>query len=384
MKAYTQVIPGKAYTVDYGYTPPFNSEVTSNSSVITLSAPGANKGNFVDPTAWNYVFNQTYVPHGIVEHYDGTVLRSRKSGILDYSGIPLPTWDNRNTVYNLALGRLNDQLRGDLDLSIALGESGTTARMLKNTAKLLRFARGKMPPGGFGSTRDIANGYLQWKYGWKPLMNDVFSAANESINQTVNYARKVKARAAMPIEFGGRVTYTSVGSVYGGVPFSRESLSKCYQACEIGVSLEVPQTVHNVARWTSMNPVSIAWELIPYSFVVDWFVDIGSYLRNMETGFLYNSIFKVGYKSELFRYHFMDNCPKHKVTDPGWGTMDQCKDVYASFRHVEFNRQILTSYPLPYRPTVKVDLGSSQLLSAAALLRQLLPGKRRGSSGNVA
>jgi hypothetical protein len=29
------------------------------------------------------------------------------------------------------------------------------------------------------------------------------------------------------------------------------------------------------------DPLSIAWELIPYSFVVDWFIPIGSYLENL-------------------------------------------------------------------------------------------------------
>jgi hypothetical protein len=29
------------------------------------------------------------------------------------------------------------------------------------------------------------------------------------------------------------------------------------------------------------DPLSVAWELIPYSFVVDWFVPIGTYLDNL-------------------------------------------------------------------------------------------------------
>ena len=32
-----------------------------------------------------------------------------------------------------------------------------------------------------------------------------------------------------------------------------------------------------------MDPLSVVWELIPYSFVVDWFIPIGTYLENLNT-----------------------------------------------------------------------------------------------------
>ena len=54
-----------------------------------------------------------------------------------------------------------------------------------------------------------------------------------------------------------------------------------------------------VSTYTSMNPASIKWELVPYSFVVDWFYDIGSYLRGCETSTIYSSVFKAGWTSEL-------------------------------------------------------------------------------------
>jgi hypothetical protein len=119
-----------------------------------------------------------------------------------------------------------------------------------------------------------------------------------------------------------------------------------------------------------MNPLSITWELIPYSFVVDWFVDIGSYLRNFETGLLYNSIFLSGYKSELYRYGAELTCgfAQHVSGDMKY----IARDLNAMTRRVEFSRTVLGTYPLPNRPSIKADLGSSQLLSAAALLRQFL------------
>ena len=126
-----------------------------------------------------------------------------------------------------------------------------------------------------------------------------------------------------------------------------------------------------MARWTSLNPVSIAWELTPYSFVVDWFYDLGGYLRNLETGLLYNTRFKSGYKSELYLWESDEIAPMggtHAVGDNSW-RIQACKQ---RTRRVQFYRTKLTSYPLPHLPRLDAKLGSSRLLSAASLLTQKL------------
>ena len=38
-------------------------------------------------------------------------------------------------------------------------------------------------------------------------------------------------------------------------------------------------TVGTLEQFGVLNPASVAWELTPFSFVVDWFVNIGSFLR---------------------------------------------------------------------------------------------------------
>jgi len=380
MKSYSKNISTSWMTIDERFIPPFVTSGLTPGWTSSLSCPQSNKGDLTTPTSWSYTAHDVYNVHGsavltgIMSFNKG--MRIISTGNLADSGMPVPEWDNRNAVYNLALSRLNDKVRGSLDLSIALGESRTTIRMLKNTAKLLSFARLRMPPGGFGSSRDVANGYLQWKYGWKPLLSDVFDAANESISICVNHISKVHASAKLPLSGAGSVRYGSVHNT-PNVPFVRVFdggwTQGGFQGCKVGVTLEVPQNVHNASRWTSLNPLSITWELIPFSFVADWFLDIGSYLRNLETGLLYNSVFKTGYKSELFRASFTDECQFYQAPIP-LGSQFETKlfGLVAEYRHVEFLRTRLASYPLPHRPTFKVDLGSSQLFSAAALLRQLI------------
>lgn len=356
--------------------------ITSSQLVLGYSdqvvCPTSNKGNMVDATPWNYTISR------VVRHYGKKETLTPSGGLIAglHGVIDIPQQETRSqkdTVYNMALNRLNDKVRGNLDLSIALAESGTTARMIRNTFKVLNHARKLKPPGGYGSTRDVANGYLQFKYGWKPLLSDVYNAANESIRVVVNKLERTSASAKIPEGRKYIRKYASYGSSVD-VPVERTVSEGSFSGCKIGVSLEIPPDSFRLDRWTSVNPVSIAWELVPYSFVVDWFFDIGSYLRNIETGLLLGARFRSGYVSEIWRSEVLDELDgwvsptniynqKHRYTANVGERLD-----------LIFTRARLSNYPFPRRPTINVDLGSGQLFSAAALLRQLLPDQNGAGS----
>jgi hypothetical protein len=302
-------------------------------------------------------------------------MRIVTTGNLSCTLPPLPPWDEQNNVYNGALNKLSKKVRGSLDLSIALFESKTTAKMLKATAQLLKLAKGRRPYSGYGGTKDIANGYLQYKYGWKPLIEDIFSSANESINQCVNFISKVKVKDKLPLSGNlSSVSYPAVATC-PNVPFVRTITggwgNSAFQRCQIGVCLGVPETVHNVSRWTSLNPITWTWELLPYSFVVDWVYDIGSYLNNLETGLLYNCLFKHGYITHTYRFMAIDECESFTSHDDGQ-FVHKVIGVVADHYYYQIIRSKLGAYPLPHRPTFDVDLNGNQLMSAAALLRQLI------------
>lgn len=365
--------------------------ITSSSLVLGYSdqvvCPQANHGNMKDPTLWSYSTAK------ILRHYGKKETLTPSNGLIAglHGVIDVPQQETRSqkdTVYNMALSRLNEKVRGSLDLSIALAESGTTARMIRNTFKVLNHARKLKPPGGYGSTRDVANGYLQYKYGWKPLMSDVWKAADESIRVVQNKLERTSASARIP---EGR-TYVRKYASYGSstdVPVDRVVSDGSFSGCKIGISLEIPPDSFRLDRWTSVNPVGIAWELIPYSFVVDWFFDIGSYLRNIETGLLLGARFRSGYVSEIWRSEVKDELKNWVSPVNQWSQKHRYTDNIGERLDIIFTRGLLSNYPFPRRPTLKVDLGSGQLFSAAALLRQLMPDSsgaqqqpsRRGRAG---
>lgn len=325
-----------------------------------------NSGNRVDPNNWSYVVQERkawrgkYINHSWssgawhTDEYEGNIAPNKFP-----AHVP---WES-DAPYNAALEKLNAKARGELDLGIALAEAGSTMRMVKSVSKVIDFARLSR----LGGTKDLANGWLQWQYGWKPLVSDVFLAADEAIRVVLNELQSIRARATIPIEVN-REHRREIITTNPLTPTVAKGKGKA--SCTIGVRYQVPR--FDPARWSSLNPVSLAWELIPYSFVFDWFYDVGSWLRAMETGLYYGASFKSGWVSELYRYEAVENVKlPHNVVYSSVSRREWFPTT-GSIRRIEFRRRVLTSWPLPRKPTFKVDLGAQRMISAAALLRQLL------------
>lgn len=342
------------------------SSSTSNYQVRTgyenITPAGTTSGNFKDPNPWGYeiqdwshLFGRFHKQWGGYQQIvDGPVYAPS----YEFTDFSIPSFDDNN-LYNTALSRLNEKVRGSLDLSVALGELGSTNRMVKAALSAERYTR------DFKALRSIrtfsklaSNIWLEYTYGWKPLANDIYQAADESMRFVLNKLEKISA-SANERNFPGATTQKTV-MTGGRVPFT--TTYEGIHGYRITISLEHPS--RDIARWTSLNPLSIAWELMPYSFVVDWAYDVGSYLRNFETALLYGANFRGGYVDHLL------------ALDCGGRAGNSSDFLFftgkSSLKYRRFQRSVLTSYPFPAKPQFEVKMGSSRLLSAAALLRQLI------------
>lgn len=329
-------------------------------------------GNFKDPNSWSYT---TYRVRWNPGTFDSRYPPGWGSGQDYWSGWPagqndpyvLPWGDARTIAYNSALSRLNEKVRGGLDLGVTLAELGQTRRMLGGLRNVFNFANAS----GFGTGRDLANGWLAWQYGWRQLQQDIFGILNESLNISFATIKKVTGSASVPVTYKG--AGAPIYTTYNHAPSVNNTKGKA--ACRIVIELELPG--FSLARWTSLNPVSLAWELIPYSFVVDWFYNVGNFLRNAETAFIYSSRFKSGYVSELYcidgNEFLASSAPFVSSTNPL--IISTALGFSRTLRYRSFARSVLTTYPLPRKPVLQAKLGSEQLLSAAALLSQMIGGR---------
>lgn len=286
-----------------------------------------------------------------------------------------PAIDYSN-VYARALDKLTDEVRGGLDLSVDLLQAGQVVRMFNVRKRIIDFTRTFTERVHFRTrtrrsedyafTRYMASARLEYMYGVKPLIGSLFGAADEMLRHVINETARFKVSATdrgyKPSEFGV--------SMYYGMQRFNGAVLDCKVSTRLGVDVRTDQ--FDISRWTSLNPVSIAWELMPYSFVVDWFLNIGGYLRNMETYLLNASKFRSGYRTNFVAFQGTAEAQLGVPSDSSGG--DKITVTVNGWRIL---RSTLTEYPIPQLPSIQAELGSSRLLNGAALLAQFLPVGRK-------
>lgn len=267
----------------------------------------------------------------------------------DYSGIA-----------SAALDRLNDRVRGNLDVSVDLAEAHKTKKMFNATERLVDLT--KTFTKKFGVVKLASNAWLEYVYGIKPLVNTIFGCANENINIVLNSTSRFKARASGPI----RPSKVRINTIWGFIdyPVTNSSIK-----ASISYGIDVRTDQFDLARWSTLNPVGIAYELMPFSFVADWVLNVGGYLRNMETYLLYANKFRGGYSTSLITGNLAFQLLDKNLS----GNMVSQNSFHKGFvEFVSIQRSLLASYPVPTLPSFDVNMGSSRLLSAASLLGQML------------
>ena len=144
--------------------------------------------------------------------------------------------------------------------------------------------------------------------------------------------------------------------------------------CEISVKLKPNNSrVSALASYTSLNPASMLWEAMPYSFVVDWVYNLGGYLRNLETALVYCNQFVDGYVT----YGEKTESIWTQKWSGTYASSNRIYDYSGGWTRTMKDRQKLYSYPFPRFPVLNPELGTGRLLNAAALLSQFLTGKAR-------
>lgn len=293
---------------------------------------------------------------------------SRGSGSVLFAAVspfnyqPTPNFDH---VYNEAVAKLGEKLRGGLDVSVDLAEANKTRKMLKVTDTVLDLV--KTATKRFGTLKALGNAWLTNQYGIQPLLKTIYGLAEENIRVVINSTEHYSVRSTV------KYTPTSllVPAYWGNivVPVTEADMK---MSVTLGVNMRTPQAEETLRRFTSLNPASIAWELTPYSFVADWFYNVGGYLRSLETQALYHNDYISGYRTNLLAGTAQSY--QRSVSTTPTSSSIVTTDFFVNSLNIE--RSVIGAYPFPAYPVLRAGLGSSRLLSAASLLAGFL-GKRQ-------
>lgn len=222
----------------------------------------------------------------------------------------------------------------------------------------------------------LSDTWLEYSYGWKPLLRDVYdhaAAAAEFMVEHQSKVRTVKARANCE-------RYTSYVQIPVNDQVKRTFYGYSKISGEIGISYSIPNGAVNIATAFGLqNPLEVIWELVPFSFVADWFLPIGDSLRALSA---FNGlVFHSGYKS-----HKHVRTITSSVEGYGGFTSGGVRWFGASGggtgKRWEYDqgRVLLTSFPSFVWPQLKDPRSWSHAASAIALLQSLFlrDGSRRG------
>lgn len=138
----------------------------------------------------------------------------------------------------------------------------------------VRGPRGRSPDAK-GGVKQVAQFHLWLNLGLMPIAQDVYALANKDL-------RPPTLRVAKSKSFSG--THVAIEGAESGT-FSTEVGFKT--RLTVSAKADIPSLDYfaaNIAQQLGLtNPASLAWELMPYSFIVNWFVDIGSFLAQFDT-----------------------------------------------------------------------------------------------------
>ncbi len=180
------------------------------------------------------------------------------------------------------LSRLRQRVAGsDFDFGVFLGEGHEALRMITNAATRIYAASYALKRGDLGwaarslvigtdrqklwDKKNPARNWLELQYGWLPLLGDAKAGA-EFLAHKLNVPLQQVIRVSM--RSSGSVSPTATAIAYSGATARTQKRLKAILR-ESNV-----QTLSGI-----VDPFTVAWELTPWSFVVDWFIPIGDYLQ---------------------------------------------------------------------------------------------------------
>ena len=231
---------------------------------------------------------------------------------------------NSNNDYAL-YGKLSDELGSGFNLSVFLGEGKESLQTITQAATRIYRAAREVKKGRFNNaanilvsgsshggrgkqnkpgkvfasakqdTKDFASLWLQLQYGWMPLLQDVYAAAKH-LAYLQNRPFVATYRVRKTALWSG-TSYTS------NLPTGSDRYTGWLKESHTLVAKIT--SVNEAALLGLTNPAAVAWELIPYSFVADWFIPVGNYLeainlRSALTGSFVLTTFKDGRVYDVF------------------------------------------------------------------------------------
>lgn len=188
-----------------------------------------------------------------------------RDGIANISNMIAEREGLKRTMYQWAIGSLSTLVEGKRAIVRAIGDT-------------------------LSDPRKIASAYLSYIYGLKPAINDFSNLLREFTDDSKTW-RKYRGVAKKSWD-----TSTS----YRRGP-SKIEVTRVYDLTVKNQVIVLGDIAHpSLSSHSSINLLEAGWETIPFSFVADWFIPIGSFLASQDlfSGVTYHSSYETRFYRE--------------------------------------------------------------------------------------
>lgn len=262
--------------------------------------------------------------------------------------------------------------RAEAALAVDIAERNKTLQMVGSAVNRLISAARNVRRGRFAqAARDLkiqkpknlkdfnkyfAENWLAYRYGWTPLYGSI--AASLEVFDKPPRDHFVKATVS-----------------------AQRSIQDSWVTAAITMKGRMVVESPTVARLNQMgllNPLSVAWELVPFSFVADWFLPVGSYLESMTsfTGLRFEEA-STTYHASGHRYLWYSNVSYSWIRDKQAAPFNARYDDPGASYWYRMKQRHVGTFQRPPLGGLNNGFNPKRLLDSIALLQAILLGKRK-------
>lgn len=271
------------------------------------------------------------------------------------------------------LAKIKDQ---KVNLLQALAERNQTARLLKDSVARLAKAIALMRSGRLSqaakaffpkNSKELSQDWLAFQYGIRPLISDIEGMAQTLATGVVGQFDVVSTATETVTSIAPRDTGSTRDYIYCDWKTTVTTTVTVRYKTRVKIKSE---GMRSLAEMGFTNLPTIAWELTPWSFIVDWFLPIGKWINSLDA--LTGAVIQHSHKTVVIKQQAL--CEK---SYDGTNTNGKKSSGWARYHcdRISVVRTVLTSLPAPPFPDFKDPVSAEHIANASALLRTSFKGR---------
>jgi hypothetical protein len=225
------------------------------------------------------------------------------------------------------------------------------------------------------SLKELRDRYMEYRYAIRPLMHDI-----KDISNALRHQKNSDRYTFRGFETAEK-SFESDDILWDMSGYDMIVRDKCTRTVNVraGVMVSLDQTA-TPSVWGLDQPIEAIWELTPFSFIADWFFNIGQTIASWTPN--------VGVHELASWVTVKDVIHSERRVVDSYTTNSDAEYDYSNHAHVsncfiEFDKTIVERFVNPTKsfvPHIKVKLDALKLLDLAIICKTLMGNTRKRSN----